>query len=65
MPTTVQVRNETRRLLERLKREMGLATYDDVIGVLARSKSGAPESIFGACRGSMPFSREAESEHEL
>jgi predicted CopG family antitoxin len=61
--TTVQVREDTRRLLEKLKREMGLGTYDEVIKRLARSKSGVPESLFGACKGSRRFVREKEQEH--
>jgi predicted CopG family antitoxin len=61
--TTVQVRDDTRRLLEKLKKEMGLGTYDEVIKKLARSKSGLPESLFGACKGSRRFAREKEQEH--
>ena len=61
--TTVQVREDTRRLLERLKKQMGLGTYDEVIKRLAKSKSGVPESVFGACKGSLRFVREKEQEH--
>jgi hypothetical protein len=61
--TTVQVGEDTRRLLEKLKRQMGLGTYDEVIKRLARSKSGVPESLFGACKGSLRFVREKEQEH--
>jgi hypothetical protein len=61
--TTVQVGEDTRRLLENLKRQMGLGTYDEVIKRLARSKSGVPESLFGACKGSLRFVREKEQEH--
>jgi predicted CopG family antitoxin len=63
--TTVQVREDTRRLLEKLKRQMGLGTYDEVIKRLAKSKSGVPESLFGACKGSLVFVREKEQEHAL
>jgi predicted CopG family antitoxin len=63
MTTTVQVRDETRRLLERLKRQMGVPSYDDVIRKLARSKAGVPDSLFGACKGSRRFVREKEAEH--
>lgn len=66
MPTTVQVSNETRHLLERLKKEMGLRSYDDVIRKLAKKEAGMPQSLFGACRGSKPFKREVEvEEHRL
>jgi len=61
--TTVQVGDDTRRLLEKLKRQMGLGTYDEVIKRLARSKSGFPESLFGACKGSRRFVRAKEQEH--
>ena len=65
MATTVQVRDETRRLLEKLKRDMGLGSYDEVIRTLAKSKTGLPKSHFGACKGSRPFVREREADHAL
>lgn len=40
MTTTVQVHDETRRLLNKLKKELGLRSYDQVIGRLVRSKAG-------------------------
>jgi hypothetical protein len=61
--TTVQVQEETRRLLEKLKKQMALGTYDEVIKRLARSKAGVPDSLFGACKGSLRFAREKEQEH--
>ncbi|HEY4672764.1 MAG TPA: hypothetical protein VIH03_01215 [Nitrososphaerales archaeon] len=65
MSTTVQIRNVTRRLLDRLKKETGLSSYDEVIRRLVTTRTGMPESLFGACRGSLPFSRELEAEHAL
>jgi predicted CopG family antitoxin len=65
MTTTVQISDETRRLLEKLKNEMGLKSYDEVIGKLAKKESRTPESLFGACKGSKPFRRDRELEHEL
>jgi predicted CopG family antitoxin len=65
MSTTVQISNETRRLLEKLKNEMGLKSYDEVIGRLVKKESQMPESLFGACKGSKPFKREQELEHKL
>lgn len=65
MATTVQVRDETRRLLDKLKKEMGLTSYDEVIRTLVKSRTGLPESLFGACKGSRPFRREPEAEHAL
>lgn len=65
MFTTVQVSSETRRLLEKLKKDMGLESYDGVIEKLARKESGIPDSLFGSCKGSKPFKRETEDEHEV
>jgi predicted CopG family antitoxin len=65
MSTTVQISNETRRLLEKLKNEMGLKSYDEVIGKLAKKESRIPDSLFGTCKGSKPFRREPELEHKL
>jgi predicted CopG family antitoxin len=65
MTTTVQVRDETRRLLERLKKQMGAPSYDEVIRKLARSKAGVPDSLFGVCRSSRRFVREKEDEHRF
>jgi hypothetical protein len=63
--TTVQISNETRRLLEKLKNEMGVKSYDEVIGKLARKESQVPKSLFGAFKGSKPFRRDPEDEHEF
>ncbi|MDA4127866.1 MAG: hypothetical protein OK422_00140 [Thaumarchaeota archaeon] len=65
MPTTVQVDDDTRRLLERLKHEKGLASYDEVIRWLIVSKAALPKSLFGSAKGSRSFERESEEEHEL
>jgi predicted CopG family antitoxin len=65
MTTTVQVRDETRRLLERLKKQMNVPSYDDVIRRLAKTKTGIPDSLFGACKGSLRFVREKEDEHNF
>ncbi len=65
MPTTVQVDDDTHRLLERLRNERRLRSYDEVIRWLMESKAGLPRSLFGAAKGSQPFEREVEDEHEL
>ena len=65
MSTTVQISNETRRLLEKLKNDMGLKSYDEVIGRLAKKESRMPDSLFGTCKGSKRFRREPELEHKL
>jgi hypothetical protein len=65
MTTTVQVREDTRRLLDKLKGQLRLASYDEVIRNLVKSKTGQPESFFGSCKGSHPFVREKEDEHSI
>jgi hypothetical protein len=42
---------------------MGLSSYDEIIRRLVRRRAGAPGSLFGSCKGSMPFAREKEEEH--
>ena len=64
MTTTVQISDETRRLLEKLKIEMGLKSYDQLIAKLAKKESEAPKSLFGACKGSKHFKRESEADHD-
>ena len=51
--------------MQRLKKQMGVLSYDDVIARLAKSKAGIPDSLFGACRGSRRFVREKEDEHRF
>ena len=65
MTTTVQVREDTRRLLDRLKHQLKLSSYDEVIRKLVKSKTGSPESLFGACKGSGSFVREKGDEHVI
>jgi predicted CopG family antitoxin len=65
MTTTVQVREDTRRLLDKLKRQLGMTSYDEVIRKLVKSKTGRPESLFGACEGSRSFVRVKEDEHTI
>ena len=60
MPTTIEVRDDTKRLLNRLKHEMGVSSYDEVIQRLAKKMTRVPSSLFGSCKGSMPFVREKE-----
>jgi hypothetical protein len=64
MTTTVQVEDETRRLLEILKREKRMTSYDQVIRWLVSSEAGHLESFFGAAKGSQHFVRGEEEEHE-
>ena len=64
MTTTVQVDDETRRLLERLKSEKKLSSYDQVIRWLVAMEAGLPSSMFGAAKGSRRFERGSEDEHQ-
>jgi predicted CopG family antitoxin len=63
MTTTVQVADETRRLLEKLKKEKKLDSYDQVIRWLVTTRAGHSRSMFGAASGSHRFERENEDEH--
>ncbi|HXW36625.1 MAG TPA: hypothetical protein VEJ36_01800 [Nitrososphaerales archaeon] len=63
MTTTVQVADETRRLLERLKNEKKLDSYDQVIRWLVTAGAGRPRSMFGVAKGSHKFERDDEDEH--
>ncbi|HYC26610.1 MAG TPA: hypothetical protein VEB67_01150 [Nitrososphaerales archaeon] len=64
MKTTVQVRDDTRRLLEKMKVERRMDSYDEVIRWLMASEAGLPRSMFGAAQGSRAFKREPEDEHQ-
>ena len=65
MTTTVQVRDETRKLLDRLKQQLGLRSYDEVIDRLVKARMGTPKSLFGARNDSLRFVKEKEDEHKL
>ncbi|MDV3243572.1 MAG: hypothetical protein LYZ66_00185 [Nitrososphaerales archaeon] len=65
MPTTIQVKETTRKMLDDLKKEKGLRSYDEVISGLIMPKTGVPASLFGACNGSRTFVREEGEEHEF
>ena len=64
MTTTVQVSDEVRRQMERLKERWGLKSYDEVIRRMMDLQTGAPRSLFGAAKGSQRFARDAEDEHD-
>jgi predicted CopG family antitoxin len=65
LTTTVQVSEEVRQQMEKLKEEWGLKSYDEVIKRMIRAQTGRPISLFGIARGSRPFVRDAEDEHEF
>jgi predicted CopG family antitoxin len=65
MTTTVQVSDEVRQQMEKLKAEWGLKSYDEVIKRMIRVQTGRPMSLFGVARGSKPFVRGTEDEHDI
>ena len=56
---------EVRQQMEKLKEEWGLKSYDEVIKRMIKAQTGRPESLFGIARGSKPFIRDYEEEHEF
>jgi predicted CopG family antitoxin len=65
LTTTVQVSDEVRNQMEKLKLLWGVKSYDDVIKRMIRMQTGRAESLFGAAKGSKPFHRETEDEHDV
>ena len=59
MTTTIQIKDSTKQMLEKLKEKEHAATYDDVISKIAAEKLKAPKSFFGAVKLS-PYSREKD-----
>ncbi len=51
MATTVQISESTRQMLEKIKQEGGLVTFDNVIAELAKEKLDVPRSLFGIGKG--------------
>jgi len=51
VPTTIQVKRRNLKLLEALKKRMGLKSYDEVIERLLEEKVGLPSDMFGIDRG--------------
>jgi len=49
--TTIQVKRRNLKLLEALKKRMGLKSYDEVIERLLEEKVGLPSDMFGIDRG--------------
>ncbi len=48
MPTTIQVEESTKQLLDEIKKKERASTYNEVIRKLAREKIKIPETMFGA-----------------
>lgn len=56
MATTIQVKDETMRLLEALKQSADARSYDEVLRMLLSEKLGVEKDMFGADRGKLtPF----------
>jgi len=56
MATTIQVKDETIRLLEALKQSTDARSYDEVLSKLLEEKLKIPKSMFGVDRGKLtPF----------
>ena len=59
----MRVADETRRLLEKLKNERNLDSYDQVIRWLVAAAAGQPRSMYGASKGALRLERETEDGH--
>ena len=65
MPTTIQVSDTTRQVLERLKEQQHAASYDQIIQQLVQKQNKVPTSMFGALKG-LKWKKEDRMEtHEL
>jgi hypothetical protein len=58
--TTIMVKERNKRRLDRLKDEIGAASYDQVVSYLFGGMRNVPESMFGARRGRPAFVREED-----
>ncbi len=66
MTTSVQVSEKTIQLLDKLKRELGARSFDQVIRDLITDRNKIPRSMFGSNPKLRPFSQKEEAEsHEL
>ncbi len=51
MSTTVQVKKRTMRLLEKIKSELKVKSYDEAIVMLVEEKFGLVDDMFGVDKG--------------
>jgi len=66
VPTTVRVSEKTLQMLNRLKKELGARSHDEVIRRLIFERKKIPSSMFGSNPRLRSFSREDEVKfHEL
>lgn len=66
MSTTVEVKRNTAKVLEELKRKYGARSMDETLRRLISKAENIPDSMLGAHPGMRPFKRSDEAEfHEL
>jgi len=58
MPTTIQVQDDVYKMLNILKKELKVESYNEVIRHLLRKSKRMDESEFGSMPGIAPFQRE-------
>mgnify|MGYP001577833928 CR=1 FL=1 len=66
MPTTIQVSETTKQLLDMLKEKKQVKTHDMLIQQLLQTETKIPKSMFGAMKGLKKWSKEDRFDfHEL
>ncbi|VVB64335.1 Putative antitoxin [uncultured archaeon] len=58
MSTTIQVQDDVYKMLNMLKKELNVESYNDVVKHLLRKAKRMDESEFGSMPGIAPFQRE-------
>jgi predicted CopG family antitoxin len=58
MSTTIQVQDDVYKILNILKKELNVESYNDVVKHLIRKAKRMDESEFGSMPGIAPFKRE-------
>jgi len=51
MATTIEIKHETQRLLERLKRELNARSYDEALRKVLKERLDIIDSMFGVDKG--------------
>lgn len=60
MPTTIQISNQTRQLLEILKEKQNAKSLDIIIKSMAEEKTKIPKSMFGAYKNLKSWNKEKD-----
>jgi hypothetical protein len=63
--TTVELKRNTARMLEDLKKKYGAKSIDETVKRLISKAENVPESMFGAHPKMKAFTRKEEAPHEL